>query len=393
MDNEKFVSKRASSIELSPIRKFFNMVSKVPGALSLTIGQPDFETPGNIKRAGIEAISSNMTSYSHNQGYIELRQEISNYLKKGIGIDYDYESEITVTVGSGQAIDAAIRTLVDDSDEVLIPSPGYVAYGACVTLCGGIPVYVPVLPEDNFKLKTEILKRYVTPRTKMLILSYPCNPTGATMGEVDLLEISKLVCEKDLMVISDEVYSEMTYGKKHTSIASIEHMKDRTIVINGFSKAYSMTGWRLGYAAAPREIMKHIVKVHQYNVTCAPTISQAAGIEALRNGGNSVSEMVAEYNNRRLYCIDRIKKIGLPCFEPTGAFYIFPQIKEFGMPSEEFCLRLLQQERLAIVPGYAFGSFGEGFVRISYAYSQSVLEDGFDRLEKFIASLRNNTGI
>lgn len=386
MNIENSISSKVKSIELSPIRKFYNLVSNVPNALSLTLGQPDFNTPQNIKDAGIKAINENLTTYTHNQGFIELRKAISTYLKNYCGLTYSYENEITVTVGSGQAIDSAIRTLVDDGDEVLIPSPGYVAYSACVTLSGGKPVFVPALFEDGFKLKSSILKKYITPRTKLLILSYPCNPTGATMDEDELIEICKVVKENNLLVISDEIYSELIYNKKHISIASLPGMWDRTIVINGFSKAYSMTGWRLGYAAAPSDIMKHIIKVHQYNVTCAPSISQAAGIEALKNGISGVSEMTKEYNRRRLYCYDRIVGMGLPCFEPSGAFYIFPEIKNFNMSSEKFCERLLFEGKLATVPGSAFGKYGEGYIRISYAYSMEVLTDGLNRLEEFIKS-------
>lgn len=388
MNFQNRISKRVQAIQLSPIRQFFNLVSKVPGAVSLTLGQPDFETPGNIKEAGINAIQNNYTTYSHNQGYPELRNEISNYLSRKYNLNYDGETEITVTVGSGQAIDTAIRTFIEEGDEVLIPSPGYVAYGACVNLSGGVPVFVPVLPEDNFKLRADILKKYISPRTKLLILSYPCNPTGATMDKDDLLQISDIARNNDLLIVSDEVYSELTYGKKHISIASFEGMKDRSIVINGFSKAYSMTGWRLGYMAAQKNIMEHLVKVHQYNVTCTSTISQRAGIEALRNGDGSILDMVEEYDKRRIYCYQRIINMGLPCFEPTGAFYIFPSIKEFGLKSNEFCESLLYDGKLAVVPGSAFGDYGEGYIRISYAYSMDALKTGLDRLEDFINALR-----
>jgi aminotransferase len=387
MDIENFVSGRVKAIELSSIRRFSNLVSTVPGALSLTLGQPDFNTPENIKIAGIKAIVDNHTTYTHNQGYKELRLEIANFLNKHYNLYYDSETEITVTIGASQAIDIVMRTLINEGDEVLIPSPGYVAYGACVTLSGGKPVYIPTFPEDNFKLKTDAIKKYITPKTKILILSYPCNPTGATMDAVDLLEISTIIKENNILVISDEVYSELTYGKKHTSIASIQGMKEYAIVINGFSKAYSMTGWRLGYAAAPASLMKHLVKTHQYNVSCASAISQMAGIEALKNGDGSIQKMVAEYNLRRQYCYSRIKVMGLKCFEPTGAFYLFPEIKKFGLSSEEFCIKLLYNEKLALVPGSAFGTFGEGYIRMSYAYSMDILEEGLNRLETFIKSM------
>lgn len=387
MDAEKAISGKVMSVELSPIRRFYNLVASVPGALSLTIGQPDFNTPENIKAAGAKAIAENQTTYTHNQGFIELRREISAYLRNHYNLDYNEDTEITVTIGSGQAIDTAIRTLIDHGDEVLIPSPGYVAYSACVTLSGGKPVFVPVMFEDGFKLKAEAIKKYITPKTKLLILSYPSNPTGATMDENELDEIAALAIENDLVVISDEIYSELVYNKSHVSIASLLGMRERTIVINGFSKAFSMTGWRLGYIAAPLAFMKHIIKVHQYNVTCAPSMSQIAGVEALKNSSSKVAEMVEEYNRRRLYCYGRIIAMGLPCLEPTGAFYIFPEIKQFSKPSEEFCEKLLYDGKLAVVPGSAFGSFGEGYIRISYAYSMEILEDGLNRLERFIMTL------
>jgi len=387
MNNQNFISKRARSIKLSPIRKFSNLVATVPGALSLTIGQPDFNTPENIKGAGIEAIKNNYTAYTHNQGYIELRKEIAKYLGEQYNIHYDPQTEITTTVGASEAIDVIMRTLIEEGDEVLVPSPGYVAYETCVRLSGGTPVSIPTLYEDNFKLKAETVKKYITPNTKLLILSYPSNPTGATMDYDDLYEISKVVKENNTLVVSDEIYSELTYNKKHVSIASIDGMKEHTLVINGFSKWYSMTGWRLGYIAAPSEIMEHIVKVHQYNVSCAPSISQMAGIEALRNGKESIEKMVAEYNKRKKYCYDRLIHMGLKCFEPSGAFYIFPEIKNYGLNSEEFCKKLLYEGKLAVVPGSAFGEHGEGYIRISYAYSLEVLEDGLDRLQGFLKSL------
>lgn len=387
MDMEKLISCKVGSISLSPIRRFSNMVSKVPGALSLTIGQPDFKTPYNIKEAGMDAIKSDKTAYTHNQGYPELRKEIGRFLSMRYNLNYGWEEEITVTVGASQAIDTCLRTFINEGDEVIIPSPGYVAYEACVTLAGGRPVFVPVLFEDGFKLKASTLRKYITPRTKLIILSYPSNPTGATMDKEDLEKICEVIKENNIITISDEVYSELTYNKKHVSIAAMEDMKDRTIVINGFSKTYSMTGWRLGFIAASANVMKHIVKVHQYNVSCAPSISQAAGIEALRNGDISIKDMVSEYDKRRIYCFNRLKNMALDCFEPSGAFYIFPQIKKYKMPSEEFCIKLLNDGKLAAVPGSAFGEFGEGHIRISYAYSMEVLEEGLNRLEKFLGTL------
>lgn len=387
MDIEEYVSHKVCSIELSLIRKFSNLVSQVPGAISLTIGQPDFTTPENIKYAGIQAIINNYTSYTHNQGSIELRKEISKFLKSKHNMYYDAESEITVTIGASQAIDTVMRTFIDDGDEVLIPSPSYTAYGTCVTLSGGRPVYVPIFIEDGFRLKAEVLEQYITPKTKLLILSYPSNPTGATLEIEDLHQIAEVVKNHNIVVVSDEIYSALTYGKRHVSIASISGMKNRTIVINGFSKHYSMTGWRLGYVAAPSSVMKHIVKVHQYNVSCASSISQAAGLEALLNGEHSVELMRQEYDNRRKYCYERIISMGLKCLEPTGAFYLFPQIKGYSLLSEEFCKRLLYEGKLAIVPGTAFGKFGEGYIRISYAYSFDILEEGLKRLKNFLHTL------
>ena len=387
MDIENMISSKVKSIKPSLIRKFLNLAPKVPGAISLTIGQPDFNTPENIKEAGINAIKSNHTTYTHNQGYIEFRREISDHMKRLYGLEYDPEDEIMATAGSGQAIDISIRTLIEDGDEVLIPSPGYPAYEACTTMAGGKPVLVPVYMEDGFKLKAHNLEKYITPRTKVLILSYPCNPTGATMDKDDLYEISKSVIKNNLIVISDEVYSQMTYGKRHVSIASLDGMKDRTVLINGFSKAYSMTGWRLGYVAAPKDIIDYIVKAHQFSVTCAPSISQCAGIEALLHGDEGVGRMVEEYDRRRLYCFERISKMSLPCFKPTGAFYLFPDIEKYGMSSDEFCTKLLFDGKLAVVPGLAFGKFGEGHIRISYAYSMETLKEGLNRLESFLHTL------
>nr|WP_152967828.1 aminotransferase class I/II-fold pyridoxal phosphate-dependent enzyme [Oxobacter pfennigii] len=381
------VSDKVSAIKLSPIRRFSNMVNNVPGALTLTIGQPDFSTPEEVKNAGIQAIKNDMTTYTANQGYMDLRKEISKLVKNNYNLHYDPADEITVTVGASQAIDVILRTIINPGDEILIPSPGYVAYEACISLSGGKPVFVPLKPEDGFKLKAQTLKEYITPKTKALLLSYPSNPTGAVMDEDDLIKLSEVIKGTHVAIISDEIYSELTYGKKHFSIASIDDMKERTIVINGFSKAYSMTGWRLGYILAPKKIMEHIVKVHQYNVSCAPSVSQAAGIEAIRSCDKNIKEMVTEYDKRRTYCHNRLKSMDLDCFEPLGAFYLFPEIKKFNLSSEEFCTRLLYEGKLAVVPGSAFGGYGEGHLRISYAYSMDILEDGLNRLQKFISKL------
>lgn len=381
---DKFISARARAIEPSPIRRFTNLVKYVPGAISLTIGQPDFPTPECIKDAGMRAIENNMTSYTDNRGYIELRRAIASFLRKRCSLEYSPDDEITVTVGAEEGIDAAVRTLVNPGDRVLIPSPGYVAYRACTLLSGGEPVFVPAYAEDAFRLRPDILQRYITANTKLLILSYPSNPTGAVMDEHGLSQIAGMARDNDMAVISDEIYSELTYGGDHTSIASLPGMKERTVVINGFSKAYSMTGFRLGYLAAPAGIMAHLVKVHQFGVTCAPSISQAAGIEALKSGGESCRKMNAEYDRRRVYCYRRLLSMGMDCVEPKGALYLFPSIKKWGLSSESFCSRLLFEGKLAVVPGSAFGPFGEGYIRISYAYSGDVLKEGLDRLEHFI---------
>ena len=387
MNENKFISSRAKSVELSTIRKFFNSVSAVPGAISLTLGQPDFPTPEYIKDAGINAIRDNKTVYTHNQGNFELRCEISKYLIKKHGINYDPETEIIVTTGASEAIDTTLRAIINEGDEVLIPSPGFVAYGACTKLSGGVPVYVPLKMEEKFHLTPDILKDYISKKTKVLILSYPNNPTGAVMGIDELRKISDIIIKNDILVISDEVYSEIIYGKKSSSITEIEGMKDRTILIGGFSKTYSMTGWRIGFTAAPGWITKHLVKIHQYNVTCAASMCQEAAFAALRGTDESVFEMVAEYNKRRIYCIERLKNMGLELYEPEGAFYIFPSIKKYNITSDEFCSKLLYDKKLAVVPGSAFGDFGEGFIRISYAYSLDKLAEGLNRLESFINTI------
>lgn len=387
MDENKFISSRAKSVELSTIRKFFNSVSSVPGAISLTLGQPDFQTPEYIKDAGINAIRDNKTVYTHNQGSSELRCEISKYLIKKHGINYNPETEIIVTAGASEAIDITLRTIVNEGDEVLIPSPGFAAYGACTKLSGGVPVYVPLKMEEKFQLMPETLAKYINKKTKVLILSYPNNPTGAVMGIDELNKISDIIIKNDILVISDEVYGEITYGKKSSSITEIEGMKDRTILVDGFSKTYSMTGWRIGFTAAPGWITKHLVKVHQYNVTCAASMCQEAAFTALHGTDESINEMVIEYDKRRIYCIERLKNMGLVLYEPEGAFYIFPSIKKYNITSDEFCRKLLYDKKLAVVPGSAFGDFGEGFIRISYAYSIDKLEEGLNRLESFLNTI------
>lgn len=388
MKEEKLISERAKAVEISVIRQFSNLVAAVPGALSLTIGQPDFNTPEKTKKAGIKAIENNKTTYTHNMGDIEIRRAISEHLKRRFNILYDPDKEIIMTAGSTEALDITFRTFINDGDEVLIPSPGFVAYASGVKLAGGKPVYIPLYEEDKFRLKPEAIINAITDRTKFIILSYPNNPTGAIMEREDLEAVAKVVREHDLVVVTDEVYESMTYGKKHFSIVQLEGMKERTVLIGGFSKAYSMTGWRLGYTVAPEWMTKHLVKLHQYSVTCAVSISQQAGITAINECGEDVSLMVEEYRKRRDICSHLLREMKADFYEPEGAFYIFISIKNYGISSDEFCKRLLYEEKLALVPGSAFGDYGEGYVRLSYAYSVDVLKEGFRRLAKFLDKIR-----
>ncbi len=387
MDYGKYVAQRAKDIEISTIRYFFNMVKEVEGAISLCIGEPDFTTPSHINEAAVQSLNEGRTFYTANAGHYRLRQEICDFLNRRYQLTYKPESEIIVTVGASQAIDVAIRTLIEPGDEVLIPQPAFVAYGPCTLLAGGTPVYVPTYIEDNFVLKPDVLEKYITPRSKLLILPYPNNPTGAVMTEEELKAIAGIVKKHDLLVVADEIYSELTYGIEHTAFAKIDEMWERTITINGFSKSYAMTGWRLGYVAAPEELAQQILKVHQYNVACAPTISQYAGIEAMRNGDGDIASMRKEYDKRRKFLVTSLREMGLQCFEPKGAFYAFPSIKETGLTSEEFAKRLLWEGKVAVVPGSAFGESGEGFVRLSYATSMEDLEEAVKRIKSFLNSL------
>ena len=375
-------------IQPSGIRKFFDIVSEMKDAISLGVGEPDFDTPWHIREEGIYSLEKGRTFYTSNAGLKELKIEICNYLKRKLDLDYDYNKDVIVTVGGSEAIDLAIRAMINPGDEVLIPQPSYVSYVPCVTLAYGKPVIIELKEENQFRLtKDELLER-ITDKTKILILPFPNNPTGAIMEKRDLEEIAKVCIEKDIFVVSDEIYSELTYnGEKHISIACILGMKERTIVINGFSKAYAMTGWRLGYAVGPAEILKQMIKIHQFAIMCAPTNSQYAAVEALRNGDRDIDKMRESYNQRRRFLLNAFKEMGLDCFEPFGAFYMFPSIKRFGMTSDEFANRLLQEEKVAVVPGTAFGDCGEGFLRISYAYSLEDLKEALGRLKDFISRL------
>ncbi len=384
MEREKHLSDKVKSVQASGIRYFFNMASEVSDTVSLSLGQPDFVTPKHIIDAAVKALNEGQTFYTHNMGLLELRQEISRFLSDRYGIDYDPKTEIIVTIGVSQAIDTAIRTLVSDGDEVIIPQPSFVAYRPCTVMAGGVPKFVPTYEEDNFALRPDILENYITDKTKVLILPYPNNPTGAIMTKEELAAIADVVKKHDLMVISDEIYSELTYGVKHTSFASLPGMWERTITVNGFSKTYAMTGWRLGYIAAPEFFAKELVKVHQYTVTCAPSMGQFAAIEALRNGDGDIKKMVTEYDCRRRFLLGEIRDMGLSCFEPLGAFYIFPSIKSTGLSSEEFATRLLYEGKVATVPGTAFGENGEGFLRLSYASSMDDLTKATKRIKEFL---------
>lgn len=378
------LSNKIKQIKPSGIRKFFDIVSEMKDAISLGVGEPDFDTPWHIREEGIYSLEQGRTFYTSNAGLKELKVEIAAYLERRFNLHYDPVSEIMVTVGGSEAIDGAFRAMLDPGDEVLIPQPCYVSYEPCVILADGVPVIIELKEENNFKLTKEQLLEHITDKTKILVLPFPNNPTGAVMTREDLKGIAEVVIEKDLFVLSDEIYAELTYNGNHVSIAEFPGLKERTIVINGFSKAYAMTGWRLGYACAPKEILSQILKIHQYAIMCAPTNSQYAAIEALKNGDTDVERMRTAYNQRRNYLMKAFKDIGLPCFEPFGAFYIFPCIKKFGMTSEEFATRLLQEEKIAVVPGTAFGDSGEGFLRISYAYSIDDLKEALGRIERFI---------
>lgn len=378
-------------VEVKPsgIRKFFDIVSEMEDAISLGVGEPDFDTPWHIRDEGIYSLEKGRTFYTSNAGLKELRAEIANYIKRSQNIIYDSDHEILVTVGGSEAIDLAFRAMVNPGDEILIPQPSYVSYEPCAILADAVPVVIELKEENEFRLTAQELREAITDKTKILVLPFPNNPTGAIMERKDLEEIAEVIIEKDLFVVSDEIYAELTYKDKHVSIASLPGMQERTILINGFSKAYAMTGWRLGYACAPRIIMEQMIKIHQFAIMCAPTTSQYAAVEALKNGDDDVASMRESYNQRRRFLMNAFREMGLKCFEPYGAFYVFPCIKEFGMSSEEFAERLLNEEKVAVVPGTAFGDCGEGFLRISYAYSLENLKIALDKINSFITRLRN----
>lgn len=384
----KMLSDKITSIQPSGIRKFFDIVNDMPDAISLGVGEPDFDTPWNVREEGIYALEQGKTFYTSNAGLMPLREEICNYLARKYNLNYEPKKQVLVTIGGSEAIDIGLRCLVDPGDEVLIPEPCYVSYLPCAVMADAKPVPIELKEENSFKLTPEELEAAITDKTKVLIMPFPNNPTGAVMTKEDLLKLVPIIIKHDLVVISDEIYSELTYtGTRHYSIAEFEGMKERTIVINGFSKAFAMTGWRLGYACGPEKIISQMTKLHQFSIMCAPTNSQFAAVEAMRNCDREVAGMVDAYNQRRRFMLSEFEKMGLPCFTPEGAFYIFPSIKKFGMSSDEFATRLLKEQKLAVVPGTAFGASGEGHVRISYAYSIENLKKGLERIQAFIDTL------
>lgn len=389
MDYEKILSEKVQKMKPSGIRKFFDIAAEIEGAISLSIGEPDFQTPWPIRRAAITALEKGKTKYTANAGIAELRQSVSRYLDKKIGVRYNPNSEIMITVGGSEAIDATIRAILNPGDEVIIPDPSFVCYAPLAEMADGKAVTVKTYFEDEFRLTPEALKAAITDKTKLLILPFPNNPTGAVMEREHLEAIAEVLRGTDIMVLSDEIYSELSYGTKHCSIASLDGMRERTIVVDGFSKAFSMTGWRLGFAAGPAPVIKQILKIHQYGIMSSPTVSQYAAIEALENCESEVKSMVAEYEMRRNLLVSSFNKMGLSCFEPKGAFYVFPCIKSTGLSSDEFCTRLLKEHKVAVVPGNAFGESGEGFVRVSYAYSVNHLNTALKRIEEFLESLKN----
>lgn len=387
LDYAKILSGKVQEIKPSGIRKFFDLLGDRKDVISLTVGEPDFMTPYHIREAGIESLEKGRTFYTSNNGILELRREICNYLNRRFGLVYEPKSEVIVTVGGSEAIDLAVRALIEPGDEAIIPVPSFVCYGPIVELAHGKPVFIETKEEDNFKLRPEALRAAITPKTKLLILPYPNNPTGAVMTKEELEEIAQILEGTNIMVLSDEIYGELTYGRRHTAFATVGNMWERTITVSGFSKAYAMTGWRLGYLCAPKELVTQMHKIHQYAIMCAPTTSQLAAIEALKHGDPDIEMMANEYNRRRKYILDGLRKMGIDTFEAEGAFYVFPRIGKFGLSSDDFCQKLLDEKGVAIVPGNAFGDCGEGYARISYAYSVEHITEALKRMNEFIQEL------
>ncbi len=388
MNYEQLLSKRIVDIKPSGIRRFFDILEEMKDAISLGIGEPDFVTPWHIRDAGIYSLEKGFTKYTGNAGMAELRREISSYLHRRFDLSYDFASQIIVTVGGSEAIDLSLRCLLNPGDEVIVPVPSFVCYGPLTSMAGGTPVYVELKAENEFRLTAEQLKAAITPKTKVLVLPFPSNPTGGIMERADLEAIAQVLEGTDIMVISDEIYAELTYGQHHVSIANLPSMKDRTLLVNGFSKSHAMTGWRMGYVCGPKEIIKQMLKLHQFGIMSAPTVSQYAAIEAMRNGDMDIEKMRDEYDGRRRYLVENLRRIGLPCFEPKGAFYVFPDIRSTGLSSDEFCERFLMEEKVAVISGSAFGPGGEGFVRCCYATSMKDIAEAMTRLDNFLTNLK-----
>ena len=391
--SHRFINQKVQAIQPSGIRKFFDIANEIEDVISLGVGEPDFDTPWHVREEGIYTLQKGRTFYTANRGLMELRTEISNYIARNHAVQYNPATQVLVTIGGSEAIDLALRACLEPGDEVIYHEPCYVSYLPCITLADGVPVPIPLKEANDFRLTAEELEAAITPKSKALILSFPNNPTGAVMTKEDLEAIAEVIVRHDLLVITDEIYSELSYtGKKHYSLIDLPGMVERTIYINGFSKAYAMTGWRLGYCCGPEEILAQMVKIHQFAIMAAPTMSQYAGTMALKNGASDVEMMRDSYNQRRRYLMAELKRLGIPCFEPFGAFYIFPNISQFGLSSEEFATRLIREHKVAVVPGSAFGQSGEGFVRVSYAYSIEELKQAFERIERFINELRAEQG-
>ena len=392
MNYDQIISQKIQNIKPSGIRKFFDILEEMTDAISLGIGEPDFVTPWHIRDAGIYSLERGHTKYTSNAGMLELRREIANYLRRRFDLEYDYTNQILVTVGGSEAIDLALRVLVNPGDEVIIPVPSFVCYGPLTEMAGGVPVYVELTAENGFRLTPEQLKAAITPRTKALVLPFPSNPTGGIMERRDLEAIAQVLEDNDIMVISDEIYAELTYGQRHVSPANLTQLYDRTVVVNGFSKSHAMTGWRMGYVCGPAPILQQMLKLHQFGIMSAPTTSQYAAIEAMRSGDEDIAHMREEYDSRRRYLVENLNRIGLDCFEPKGAFYVFPCIRSSGLSSEEFCERFLREEKVAVIPGTAFGPGGEGYVRACYASSMRDLTESISRLDNFLQNLRRKQG-
>lgn len=392
MNYDQIISQKIQNIKPSGIRKFFDILEEMTDAISLGIGEPDFVTPWHIRDAGIYSLERGHTKYTSNAGMLELRREIANYLRRRFDLEYDYTNQILVTVGGSEAIDLAIRVLVNPGDEVIIPVPSFVCYGPLTEMAGGVPVYVELTAENGFRLTPEQLKAAITPCTKALVLPFPSNPTGGIMERRDLEAIAQVLKDNDIMVISDEIYAELTYGQRHVSPANLTQLYDRTVVVNGFSKSHAMTGWRMGYVCAPQPVIAAMTKLHQFGIMSAPTTSQYAAIEAMRSGDEDIAHMREEYDSRRRYLVENLNRIGLDCFEPKGAFYVFPCIRSSGLSSDEFCERFLREEKVAVIPGTAFGPGGEGYVRACYASSMRDLTESISRLDNFLQNLRRKQG-